>query len=33
MTSAQTFIIVGASLAGAKAAETVREEGVEGRLV
>jgi predicted NAD/FAD-dependent oxidoreductase len=33
MTSAQTFIIVGAILAGAKAAEPLREEGVEGRLV
>ena len=29
----QTFVIVGASLAGAKAAETLREEGFEGRLV
>jgi 3-phenylpropionate/trans-cinnamate dioxygenase ferredoxin reductase component len=33
MTSDQTFIIVGASLAGAKAAETVREAGFEGRVV
>jgi 3-phenylpropionate/trans-cinnamate dioxygenase ferredoxin reductase subunit len=33
MTSDQTFVIVGASLAGAKAAETLREEGYEGRLV
>jgi 3-phenylpropionate/trans-cinnamate dioxygenase ferredoxin reductase subunit len=32
MTSAQTFVIVGASLAGAKAAETLREEG-EGSLI
>jgi 3-phenylpropionate/trans-cinnamate dioxygenase ferredoxin reductase subunit len=29
----QTFIIVGASLAGAKAAETLREEGFDGRVV
>lgn len=29
----QTFVIVGASLAGAKAAETLREEGFDGRLV
>jgi 3-phenylpropionate/trans-cinnamate dioxygenase ferredoxin reductase subunit len=29
----QTFIIVGASLAGAKAAETLREEGFDGRLI
>jgi 3-phenylpropionate/trans-cinnamate dioxygenase ferredoxin reductase subunit len=28
-----TFIIVGASLAGAKAAETLREEGFDGRVV
>ena len=28
-----TFVIVGASLAGAKAAETLRAEGFEGRLV
>src|SRR5687767_2124654 len=33
MTSKQTHIIVGASLAGAKAAETLREEGFEGRVV
>ena len=33
MTSAQTFIIVGASLAGAKAAETLRAEGFDGRVV
>ena len=32
-TQGQTFVIVGASLAGAKAAETLREEGFEGRLV
>jgi 3-phenylpropionate/trans-cinnamate dioxygenase ferredoxin reductase component len=31
--SDQTFVIVGASLAGAKAAETLRAEGFEGRLV
>lgn len=31
--SAKTFVIVGAGLAGAKAAETLREEGFEGRLV
>ena len=29
----QTFVIVGASLAGAKAAETLREEGFDGRMV
>ena len=28
-----TFVIVGASLAGAKAAETLREEGFDGKLV
>jgi 3-phenylpropionate/trans-cinnamate dioxygenase ferredoxin reductase component len=33
MTSKQTFMIVGASLAGAKAAETLRNEGFDGRLV
>jgi 3-phenylpropionate/trans-cinnamate dioxygenase ferredoxin reductase subunit len=33
MTSDTTFVIVGASLAGAKAAETLREEGFDGRLV
>jgi 3-phenylpropionate/trans-cinnamate dioxygenase ferredoxin reductase component len=32
MTS-QTFLIVGASLAGAKAAETLRQEGFDGRVV
>ena len=32
-TRQQTFVIVGASLAGAKAAETLREEGFDGRLV
>jgi 3-phenylpropionate/trans-cinnamate dioxygenase ferredoxin reductase subunit len=31
--SDQTFVIVGAGLAGAKAAETLREEGFEGRLL
>src|SRR3954463_13972858 len=31
--SSETFVIAGASLAGAKAAETLREEGFEGRLV
>jgi 3-phenylpropionate/trans-cinnamate dioxygenase ferredoxin reductase subunit len=29
----QTFVIVGASLTGAKAAETLREEGFDGRVV
>src|SRR3954464_486318 len=33
MSSAETFVIVGASLAGAKAAETLREEGFDGRIV
>src|SRR3954464_10964718 len=33
MTPEQTFLIVGASLAGAKAAETLREEGFDGRIV
>jgi 3-phenylpropionate/trans-cinnamate dioxygenase ferredoxin reductase subunit len=33
MTNDQTFIIVGASLAGAKAAETLRAEGFEGRVL
>ena len=32
MTNDQTFVIVGASLAGAKAAETLRAEGFDGRL-
>jgi 3-phenylpropionate/trans-cinnamate dioxygenase ferredoxin reductase subunit len=31
--SEQTFVIVGASLAGAKAAETLRAEGFDGRVV
>jgi len=33
MASAQTFVIVGASLAGAKAAETLRAEGFDGRVM
>src|SRR5687767_9793223 len=33
MTSEKTHIIVGASLAGAKAAETLRHEGFDGRVV
>jgi 3-phenylpropionate/trans-cinnamate dioxygenase ferredoxin reductase component len=33
MTSNETHVIVGASLAGAKAAETLRDEGFEGRIV
>jgi 3-phenylpropionate/trans-cinnamate dioxygenase ferredoxin reductase subunit len=33
MTNDQTHVIVGASLAGAKAAETVRAEGFDGRVV
>ena len=33
MTGARRFIIVGASLAGAKAAQTLREEGFEGSVV
>jgi 3-phenylpropionate/trans-cinnamate dioxygenase ferredoxin reductase component len=33
MTADRTFVIDGASLAGAKAAETLREEGFDGRLV
>ena len=33
MTDARTFIIVGASLAGAKAAQTLRDEGFEGRII
>jgi 3-phenylpropionate/trans-cinnamate dioxygenase ferredoxin reductase component len=31
--ASRTFVIVGASLAGAKAAETLREEGFDGRLL
>jgi 3-phenylpropionate/trans-cinnamate dioxygenase ferredoxin reductase component len=33
MTTDQTFVIVGASLAGAKAAEALRVEGFGGRLL
>jgi 3-phenylpropionate/trans-cinnamate dioxygenase ferredoxin reductase subunit len=33
MAERPTFLIVGASLAGAKAAETLREEGFDGRVV
>jgi 3-phenylpropionate/trans-cinnamate dioxygenase ferredoxin reductase subunit len=33
MTSKQTFLIVGAGLAGAKAADTLRGEGFDGRVV
>jgi 3-phenylpropionate/trans-cinnamate dioxygenase ferredoxin reductase component len=33
MAAERTFVIVGASLAGAKAAETLREEGFGGRIV
>ncbi len=33
MRSEQTFVIVGASLAGATAAEALREEGFDGRVV
>ena len=33
MSSTQTFAIVGASLAGAKAAETLREAGFDGRVL
>ncbi len=33
MSGDQTHVIVGASLAGAKAAETLRGEGFEGRVV
>src|SRR5688572_9288854 len=33
MTSEPTFVIAGAGLAGAKAAETLRDEGFDGRLV
>jgi len=32
MTDDRGFIIIGASLAGAKAAETLREEGFDGRI-
>jgi 3-phenylpropionate/trans-cinnamate dioxygenase ferredoxin reductase subunit len=33
MTAERTFIVVGASLAGAKAAETLRADGFDGRLL
>src|SRR4051795_10307595 len=33
MTRDRSFVIVGASLAGAKAAETLRAEGFDGRVV
>src|SRR5687768_18144840 len=33
MSTDRTHVIVGASLAGAKAAETLREEGFDGRVV
>jgi 3-phenylpropionate/trans-cinnamate dioxygenase ferredoxin reductase component len=33
MPATETFVIVGASLAGAKAAETLRSEGFDGRVV
>src|SRR4029450_8758895 len=33
MSQQQTFVIVGGGLAGAKAAETLREEGFDGRMV
>ena len=33
MSAEQTFVMVGASLAGAKAAETLRSEGFDGRLL
>ena len=33
MTAKRTIVIVGASLAGAKAAETLRQEGFDGRVV
>jgi 3-phenylpropionate/trans-cinnamate dioxygenase ferredoxin reductase subunit len=33
MPTDQTFVIIGASLAGAKAAQTLREEGFDGRVV
>jgi 3-phenylpropionate/trans-cinnamate dioxygenase ferredoxin reductase subunit len=33
MTGKRTFVIVGASLAGAKAAETLRADGFDGRIV
>jgi 3-phenylpropionate/trans-cinnamate dioxygenase ferredoxin reductase subunit len=33
ITGSETFVIVGAGLAGAKAAETLRHEGVDGRVI
>lgn len=33
MPTQETFVIVGAGLAGAKAAESLREEGFDGRLI
>src|SRR2546423_14752476 len=33
MTESKTFVIVGASLAGAKAAEALRDGGFDGRIV
>ena len=33
MVDEQTFVVVGASLTGAKAAETLRTEGFAGRIV
>ena len=33
MTTEQTYVIVGASLAGAKAAQSLRDAGVDGRVV
>jgi len=33
MSTSQTYVIVGAAFAGAKAAETLREEGFDGRVV
>src|SRR5215218_7018163 len=33
MAKDEAFVIVGASLAGAKAAETIRQEGFEGHVV
>ena len=32
MSSSDTFVIVGAGMAGGKAAETLREEGFDGRV-
>lgn len=33
MPTGQTFVIVGAAMAGGKAAETLRSEGFDGRIV